>query len=173
MGWLLVFPFAVQGGLMALDEFYYHRLRGLPRWERIGHPLDTMTVFVCYAWILFVPPVTAGAVSGYVALAVFSTAFVTKDEFVHARECSAGEQFIHALLFGFHALVLLSAGLLWPAFHPDARNVLDGVSGFVSPAALGVLVIVLKVQMAATGAFLLYQITYWNFLWKPTLDTRP
>jgi len=28
---------------MGVDEFYFHRRRGLPRWERLAHPLDTMT----------------------------------------------------------------------------------------------------------------------------------
>lgn len=172
MAVLLVLPFVVQGALMAVDEFYYHHRRRLPRWERIGHPLDTLTVLACYAWILVVPPATTGAVATYAALAIFSTAFVTKDEFVHARECAPAEHFLHALLFGFHALVLLAAGLIWPALHPDAANVMQGAVGFVSPDMIPVVVVGLKIQMAGTVAFLLYQITYWNFPWKPTPDAR-
>jgi hypothetical protein len=40
----LFIPFALQMCCMAVDEVHFHRQRGLPRWERLGHPLDTLTV---------------------------------------------------------------------------------------------------------------------------------
>ncbi len=40
----LFIPFALQTCCMAVDEVHFHRQRGLPRWERLGHPLDTLTV---------------------------------------------------------------------------------------------------------------------------------
>ena len=86
--WLSV-PFILQMLCMAADELWFHRRRGLPRWERIGHPLDTLTVVLCLAWILCVQP-THRTVLVFVALAVFSSVFVTKDEPVHWRRCSAG-----------------------------------------------------------------------------------
>ena len=48
--------FGTQAALMMVDELHFHRRRGLPRWERIGHPLDTATVLVCYGTALTLSP---------------------------------------------------------------------------------------------------------------------
>ena len=69
---------------MMVDEFYFHRQRGLPRWERIGHPLDTLTVLACYACALFLPA-TANYILLFVGIGIFSCCFVTKDEFIHSN----------------------------------------------------------------------------------------
>jgi 2-polyprenyl-6-hydroxyphenyl methylase / 3-demethylubiquinone-9 3-methyltransferase len=96
-------PLALQAVAMIVDEGWYHRKRGLPRWERLGHPLDTLTIVICLAWL-----VCGGGLAGYAALAVGSTVFVTKDEPTHARLCCSGEHWLHALLFVLHPLVLLA-----------------------------------------------------------------
>jgi hypothetical protein len=57
----LLIPVALQMLCMTLDEFYFHWQRELPRWERLGHPLDTLTVLGCYVWLLIVPPGAVGA----------------------------------------------------------------------------------------------------------------
>src|ERR1051325_4243964 len=114
----LLIPFVAQIACMLFDEFYFHWRRSLPRWERLGHPLDTLTVLLCWGVILFLPP-TRGAVSLYAALAVFSCLFVTKDEWVHKEYCPAGEHWLHALLFVLHPLLMISAALIWPALHPE------------------------------------------------------
>lgn len=157
MAWLLAVPFLVQAALMAADEFRYHHRRGLPRWERVGHPLDTVTVLTCYTWILLAQP---HGVSPWVfaALAAFSSLFVTKDEFVHARLCGGEEHWVHALLFAVHPFVLASAGFIWPLVHGARPEYLRGAEGLET---------VLYLHMAATFLFLLYQIIYWNFVWKP------
>src|SRR5690606_12706734 len=71
---------ALQALAMVVDEGWFHRRRGLPRWERIGHPLDTLTIALCLAWLLCVPPSESAALPGYLVLAIGSTLFVTKDE---------------------------------------------------------------------------------------------
>ena len=86
-----------------IDEFYFHVKRGLPKWERIGHPLDTLTVLACFAFILIFPYSSLN-LKIYIGLALFSCVFVTKDEFVHKECCPASEQWLHAP-FG-HALYL-------------------------------------------------------------------
>ena len=88
---LVLVPAALQALVMLVDEGWYHRRRGLGRWERLGHPLDTFSVALAYAWLATHPQASRGALVGYVALAVLSSLLVTKDEPVHARECSAGE----------------------------------------------------------------------------------
>jgi 2-polyprenyl-6-hydroxyphenyl methylase/3-demethylubiquinone-9 3-methyltransferase len=126
---------ALQAVAMLLDEGVFHRRRELPRWERIGHPLDTLTIAACLAWLL-----CGGGLTGYVVLAIGSTLFVTKDEGVHAKQCSAGEHWLHAVLFALHPIVLAAFG--WLAWHGE-RTLLAG-------------------QLAVTLAFMTYQIVYWN-----------
>ena len=138
---LLVVPVALQALAMVVDEGWFHRRRGLPRWERIGHPLDTLTIALCLAWLV-VAPRTEQTLWIYGALAVFSTLFVTKDEPIHARLCSAGEQWLHSILFVLHPIVLAAFALLW----------WRGQSTVIS------------VQLGVTIAFGLYQVVYWNLL---------
>jgi 2-polyprenyl-6-hydroxyphenyl methylase/3-demethylubiquinone-9 3-methyltransferase len=133
-------PIVLQGLVMVIDEGWFHRARGLPRWERIGHPLDTATLVACLVWLLATTPGSPVALPGYVALAIFSTLFVTKDEGVHARLCSAGEQWLHSVLFVLHPIVLAALGYLWWLGE-------DGL---------------LVGQLGVTIAFMMYQVIYWN-----------
>jgi hypothetical protein len=163
--WALVGPLAIQGAAMGVDELYFHRKRGLGAWERIGHPLDTLTFLACIGWALASPP-TASSIAVYVALAVVSCLFVTKDEFVHAKRCGPGEHWLHAVLFVFHPIVLACVGLLWPGQHATAALPawLTGTT-----AASHALV----VQFGTTAAFCVYQATYWNLPWQPRAQLDP
>lgn len=69
--WILsILPFALQALTISIDEFWFHRRRGLPIWERIGHPMDTFTILICMGYVLFVP-FSKGALLPYCLLAVF------------------------------------------------------------------------------------------------------
>jgi len=149
---ILVLPAVLQGIVMGFDEGWFHRRRGLPRWERLGHPLDTLTTAACFAWLVSVPASTAGAVETYIGLSVFSCLFITKDEFVHARVCSPVEHWLHALLFVLHPIVLLSFGWIWWSGGP---------------------LWVLEAQLLLTVAFLTYQILYWSIYWEPKPAANP
>lgn len=128
-------PIGLQAFAMIVDEAYFHRRRDLPRWERLGHPLDTLTIVLCLAWLLL-----GGNLQIYVALAITSTLFVTKDEWVHTKHCSAGEHWLHAVLFALHPIVLTGFGYLaW-----------RGETG------------ILVGQLVVTLAFMTYQLVYWN-----------
>ena len=140
--------FASQAAFMLVDEFYFHRRRRLPLWERVGHPLDTLTVLLCYALTLLTSPSDA-AIGGYVAAAVFSCVFVTKDEFMHAKLCTPVEHWLHAVLFVLHPVVLTFVGFLW--VQGEHR-------------------VLLTVQAAVTFAFGIYQTAYWNHPWQPSFD---
>ncbi|HEU0036663.1 MAG TPA: bifunctional 2-polyprenyl-6-hydroxyphenol methylase/3-demethylubiquinol 3-O-methyltransferase UbiG [Kofleriaceae bacterium] len=139
--WILIVPIALQAIAMLVDEGYFHRRRGLPRWERIGHPLDTLTIVACLAWLVTHEP-SRDALAVYVALAIGSTLFVTKDEPVHAKLCGGGEQWLHAVLFALHPIVLAALAIAW----------WQGETGL------------LVGQLAVTLAFCGYQITYWSFV---------
>lgn len=142
--WAALAVFVTQGLLMAVDEFGFHRRRVVPRWERIGHPLDTFTVLVPLALTLRWPPAPPWTIL-FFALAVFSCVFVTKDEWVHARVCGPSEQWLHAVLFLLHPVVFLVVFLLWRA---DAR-------------------LWIGMQTVLVATFLLWQTLYWNGPWAP------
>ncbi len=113
--WILsLIPFVLQAVAIGIDEICFHRRRGLPRWERIGHPIDTFSVLLCLGYVLFVP-YSKEAILPYVILAIASSLIVTKDEFVHKEHCPASEQWLHATLFLLHPITLVSAALIWPA----------------------------------------------------------
>ncbi|MDP9149932.1 MAG: hypothetical protein M3O36_08350 [Myxococcota bacterium] len=150
LGVLLVPAFA-QMGAMLLDEGWFHRRRGLPKWERLGHPLDTLTVAACYSWTLVRAPGQPHAVAIYVALAAFSCLFVTKDELVHKRACEGWETWLHAVLFVLHPIVFLALGLVWAS---------------ASSAWL------LRAQLALTLAFAAYQLVYWSLPWNTLRRTK-
>lgn len=141
--WFWILPFCLLGAAMCVDEFWFHRRRILPRWERIGHPIDTLGLMACVGVTLFSPPARPNLIL-YAALAVLSSLLVTKDEFVHARECRPMEHWLHAVLFMLHPVNLLATALLW-------------VRGEAFWA--------LEVQMAILAAFGVYQTLYWNLPW--------
>ncbi len=140
---LLLLPALLQMLAMFLDEFVFHRARGLPRWERLGHPLDTLSTLLCYAWLVYTPPDRPHALAVYVALCAFSCLFITKDEFVHARLCEPAETWLHALLFVLHPIVFLGFGVIWQL-------------------RLGAWLI--TVELLLTLGLLLQQIVYWSYV---------
>lgn len=149
---LLIIPFLLQGLLMFVDEFYFHHKRGLPLWERLGHPLDTLTTLACYVFILMNEPST-NHILIYIGLACFSCLFVTKDEFVHAQECKAPEIWLHSILFILHPITFLVAAIIWayPIFSLQNQSLLFSA---------------LKGQTLLIVCFLIYQIIYWSFYGK-------
>jgi hypothetical protein len=149
--------FLAHAAAMVVDEAWFHRRRGLPRWERWGHPADTLTVLLCYVLALVLAPGRDGAAL-YVAAAALSTLFVTKDEWVHAGNCTGGEMWLHAFLFAMHPVLLALAGL-W-RFRSPAPGAEAGHAFFGA---------FLAGQAAVTGIFLLWQILYWNGPWAPPL----
>ncbi len=157
-----ILPFVVQAVVIALDEWVFHVKRGLPRWERIGHPIDTASLLICFGFLLLVP-FSGSALKWYGALAVLSCLLVTKDEWVHKEVCPASEQWLHALLFLNHPIVLTTAGLIW--WRMGDLNAPAWLISFVPPIEWAHTL--LWGQVAAITLFLCYQIIYWNFLWKP------
>lgn len=142
----LFIPFVLQAILIAADEYIFHWKRGLPRWERIGHPLDTLSVLIALSFLAMVP-FSATACKIYIALALFSCIFITKDEFVHKAHCPATEQWLHAVLFINHPILLSAAAWLWYKAPP-----------FTSSFLLS--------QIIGIASFMLYQIIYWNWIWQ-------
>lgn len=139
MMWLYI-PFILQALCITFDEFYFHHKRGLPKWERIGHPLDTLSWLVCLGITLFLP---FEYVNTYIGFGILSCVLVTKDEFVHTEHCEGSENWLHALLFILHPITLVAGALLWK----------NGDFNF------------LLMQTLAVGLFFVYQVIYWNFIY--------
>lgn len=138
---MMFIPFALHAILMGIDEVIHHQ-RGLKSWERWGHPLDTLTVLMCVLFVLYAPFNETNQMI-YLALAIFSTLFVTKDEWVHARECNPFEQWLHALLFILHPVLLYLVYYFWST---------NTYPFWFAPLPYGI------------ALFGLYQLIYWNLL---------
>ncbi|MBX7224006.1 MAG: hypothetical protein K1Y36_29085 [Blastocatellia bacterium] len=173
MWYLAIGIFLVQALAMVVDELHYHRRRGLGRWERIGHPVDTCSVLVCYSfpWLL---PVRSETILLYCACAVGSSLLVTKDEAIHAKECLPGELWVHAVLFIVHPVLLILVGLFWlaSAFPSECTQFARLFDGSWS-SSLAVFRPFFAGQCGLTVAALCYQIGYWNFVWKPPVTSPP
>lgn len=157
-----IIPFLLQAAAIGVDEIYFHYKRGLPRWERIGHPLDTLSLLACLAIVLFVP-FTMDALYVYVGFSVLSCLMVTKDEFVHKHHCPWAENWLHALLFILHPIVLAIAGLIWPVI--SGTTAPDWAMAFLDDRAA--LQLFLSAQTLLIVLFFLYQVIFWNLIWKP------
>ncbi|NGX37082.1 MAG: hypothetical protein K1000chlam2_00232 [Chlamydiae bacterium] len=161
MALLILIPFIVQALVIGFDEYYFHIKRGLPLWERIGHPIDTLSIMAALLFVLLVPYSDAN-LKWYIGLAVFSCLMVTKDEWVHKHHCPAAEHWLHALLFINHPIVLTGTGIIWWILtgHTAPRWMQHWLD---QPTALHTLLVA---QMVFVSLFFLYQVIYWNFIWK-------
>lgn len=144
---LVLAPVLIQAAAMLADEGFFHRRRGLPRWERIGHPLDTLTTASCYGWLVVARPDTPHGLAIYVGLALFSCLFITKDELVHSKLCTPMELWLHAVLFVIHPIVLMAFGFVWWSGGRDVQYVI-------------------LAQLLLTLGFATYQVLYWSVFWK-------
>lgn len=144
MSWFVWWPYALQAALMGVDELYCHRRRELRRWERWGHPLDTVGFLACLIFAAAVSP-SMLSLKIYIAFCIFSCLLITKDEWQHRELCSGFENWLHALLFILHPVVLIWTGYLWWIHHSEVRMVLG-------------------VGIVTVSAFLLHQTLYWNLV---------
>ncbi len=143
MFWLLL-PLSLQAIAMLFDELYFHRKRGLKKWEQLGHPIDTFFVFLSYLFIAQTKA-TETNLKVYIALCTLSCLIITKDEFVHTVECEASENWLHAMLFILHPVTFLCAGYIW-------MNQLNPTFLMIQPFVLFLV--------------MLYQLFYWRFYEK-------
>ncbi len=143
--------FALQGGLLLIDEFYFHRRRGLGLWERVGHPIDNLLLFLPLIFAFFSAPETGTARWIYFGFSALSCLLITKDEWVHTRECSASENWLHALLFVLHSVALGSAAWAWIQTGTSFREALEGgnLSGKVFAGQLALMVLFFGYQVLA------------------------
>jgi 2-polyprenyl-6-hydroxyphenyl methylase/3-demethylubiquinone-9 3-methyltransferase len=130
-----------QGFLIFWDEFYFHQRRRLPKWERIGHPVDTFSVILPFIYMGFMP-YTGSTPKLLFLIMLFSCGLISKDEWVHAKLAPATEHWVHSILFVVHPLLFITAWMLWREQGP---------------------ILVLKLQLLILSTFLVYQIFYWNF----------
>lgn len=152
------FPFALQAIAILFDEFYFHHRRGLPKWERIGHPMDTLSLLVCFLLVMLAP-FQLSTLIAYCGLAVISCIMITKDEFIHKEHCPGAENWLHAMLFILHPITLLMNALMWAA--TEEATLPSWILNWLDhPQELRQF---MQMQTGAIGLFFLYQIIFWNF----------
>lgn len=134
---LIVALWLAQGVLMFFDEFKFHHMRGLKRWERVGHPIDSFFFLIPFMFTQFFSNTYV-----FISLCVFSCLLVTKDEFIHNQECPASEQWLHAVLFLMHPVSLYALWIAW-------QHNMD---------------FIIQIQSVIIFIFMSYQIIYWNFI---------
>ncbi len=121
---------------MFCDEFIHHQ-RGLGLWERVGHPIDSFFFLLPFIYTQLFTNTNI-----FIILCLFSSLLITKDEFVHSKECEAKEQWLHSVLFVLHPIALYG---LWYAWVNNLNQII-------------------QVQSVIIFIFILYQIIYWNFI---------
>lgn len=163
MKWLIIIPFLCQAAVILVDEMYFHLKRGLPKWERIGHPLDTFTLLICMAFPLFVP-FSLSALKVYGGFAVVSCLMVTKDEFIHKHHCPWAENWLHALLFLLHPITLACNALIWPVI----QEVQEYPWNYSWLGHSELYKWFFSIQTGLVCLFFFYQVIYWNFIWNRT-----
>lgn len=130
---------AVQGLLMIFDEFYFHWKRVLPRWERIGHPLDSLSLLLPMGIAAFASRTAPNEIA-FISLGILSCVFITKDEWIHHAHSPPSENWVHSLLFVLHPVILFTAYTIWERDH-----------------------FALQAFSVAIFIFMLYQTIFWNF----------
>lgn len=105
--------FVFQAVVILIDEFHFHRRRFLPRWELVGHPIDT---FCLLSFFLVLTALSSEDVRVFwlaSAIGLISCLVITKDEWVHKQYSSGNENWLHALLFIVHPVVVGLFLWLW------------------------------------------------------------
>lgn len=154
---ILVF-IILHASLMLFDEFFFHRKRGLPTWERIGHPIDTLSTILCFIIVIFLP-MTKISFIFYIILSIFSCLLIAKDEFIHLKCCERYEQYLHALLFIMHPIFLGVLFISWPCFSQPLFS-------FMVIFKSDILAFIIYAQFISVLIFFFYQIVYWNLYFK-------
>jgi hypothetical protein len=161
MKYLIFIPFFLQALIIFIDEFYFHIKRGLPKWEKIGHPLDTFSVLALFIFAYFAP-VNELNFKIFIGSSVFSCLFVTKDEWVHKDVCPKNEMWLHALLFLHHPVVLGCLMIIWGSYSDFFSFNLGLEKSLIKNFILS--------QILVIGSFMTYQILYWNVLCKKKVN---
>jgi hypothetical protein len=161
MLYILFTPFVLQAAFILFDEIFFHIRRGLPKWERIGHPIDTLSFIICVMTTQFFPCSTPNLL-WYVVLSLASCLLITKDEFVHKHHCPASEQWLHSIMFVNHPIMLTCLGLLWYATSTSTPpKLLQTVAQNKEMTT-----VFLKGQTIFASFLMLHQIIYWNIIWQ-------
>lgn len=129
----------IQGMLLVYDDLVLHQRRGLPRWERIGHPIDAFCFSLPIGLAAWKGSETSSTLYG--GLSLLSCVIILKDEWIHVGRINALEATLHAALFVLHPVTLY---LAWEL------------------AKTGQTFGLLLAWMALVGV-VVFQIIHWNF----------
>jgi hypothetical protein len=129
----------LQGAAITFDEFHFHWKRNLPQWERIGHPVDSVSLLIPIGFLAFAQR-TPAFENAYILFSILSCLCITKDEWIHHEHSEPSENWLHSVLFILHPVVLISGYFVW-----------------------GTLELPVQLFFYSVLCFTLYQIIFWNF----------
>jgi hypothetical protein len=140
----------LHGILFRVDEFMFHRKRGLKKVELINEVFDG---------VLFIGALAIPLFAGfsywwekfYIALCIVSCLSIAKNEFFH-KGLEFGERFTHSLLYVLHPVILFAYYEGWKVNYFDKHYYVWLVQ---------MLYVFLGFQAIA------YQIIYWNYIHDP------
>jgi hypothetical protein len=156
MYYLVVFFLIFHCSLLCLDEFYFHYRRGLPKWEIIGHPLDTLTILFGILFLKY-RSYSEDNLKIYIIISFFSCIFVTKDELLHHKLCTTGEMWVHGLLLICHPIIFICAAYIkWFPHSPQDKYFYQLMSLNRSFNQLPNTMMLI----------LVYEIIFWSVVWK-------
>jgi len=142
----------LHGILFRIDEFKFHRKRGVQKVELINALFDGFLFLSALAIALFAD-FSYWSEKIYIALAIVSCLSIAKNEFFY-KGLELGERFTHSLLYVLHPVILFAYYDGWKVNYFDKHYYVWLVQ---------LLYVFLGFQAIA------YQIIYWNYIYDPKI----
>lgn len=146
----------LHGILFRIDEFKFHRKRGVQKVELINALFDGFLFLSALAIPLFAD-FSYWAEKIYIALAIVSCLSISKNEFFY-KGLEFGERVTHSLLYVLHPVILFAYYDGWKVNYFDKHYYVWLVQ---------LLYVFLGFQAVA------YQIIYWNYIYDPKTAGSP
>lgn len=170
--WILFFAVVLQGLIFVIDE-YFHLKRSLGRFERVGHPIDTLFTLLTLSIPMFLD-FNGTNVTLFLISSLVSCLVVTKDEFVHHVLCDKWEQWLHALLFVLHPWLFVYSFFLWILNQPFWGKL---VGNYIFVGESDVLKLIVETgtqsQFYLTLFVFMYQVVSWNLIYPLLQKFKP
>lgn len=150
MAFFLLFIVILHGILFRVDEYMFHRKRGLQKRELTNSLIDGLIFLITLAVAMFSKH-SYWSDKIYIALSIVSCLSIVKNEFFY-ENLKKGERFVHALLYVFHTTILYAFYISWRINYFDSHY-------YIWLTQL--LYMILGFQTLA------YSLIYWNYIYDP------
>ena len=117
MAFFLCFIVVFHGILYRIDEFKFHRQRGIGKTELTNSLIDGLIFLITLSIAMF-SSFNYWSEKIYIALSILSCLSIAKNEFFYGQLCK-GERFTHSLLYVLHTIILYAYYLSWKTNYFD------------------------------------------------------